>query len=114
MHDPFTQVAHFPKLGIIIWHRDPERRGNDDSCDWHGRHRPLNSREQAIVEAIWDLETLLDNRPHFPDSPEHRRFQVLKEAIYQWQRRGRRLHPRWHVWHSVSYTHLTLPTNREV
>ena len=85
---------------ITIWHVDPEKRGDDDSCDWFGRHRPVNAREKAITEAMWDLETLLDNRPHYPDSREHQRFQVLKAAVAEWRRRsGWRIPVRWHVWH---------------
>lgn len=85
---------------ITIWHVDPEKRGDDDSCDWFGRHRPLNPRERAIVDAMWGLETYLDNRPHYPDSPEHREFQTLKAAVYAWRRRsGWRIPVRWHVWH---------------
>ncbi len=90
---------HWPTL-ITVWHVDPERDGSDDSCDWHNRKRPLKPWEKGIVEAMWDLETLLDNRPHWPDSPEHKAFQVLKSAVWEWRRRhGWRWHPRWHVWH---------------
>ncbi len=100
MHDPMTVAFSIRFLGITIWHVDPEKRGDDDSCDWFGRRRPLNDREKAIVEAMWDLETLLDNRPHFPDSREHKAFQVLKAAVWEWKRRGKwRLPVRWHVWH---------------
>lgn len=85
---------------VTIWHVDPERDGSDDSCDWFGRKRTLHPQERAIFEALIDLETLLDNRPHFPDSREHRAFQPLKSAVWALTRRRRaRLHPRWHVWH---------------
>lgn len=118
MHDPMTVAFEikypwrkYPKghqwfkdgyreSFITIWHIDPERCGDDDSCDWFGRKRKLNEKEEAIVEAMWDLETLLDNRPHFPDSPEHKAFQVLKKAVWDWKRVWSwRIHPRWHVWH---------------
>lgn len=100
MHDPMTVAFQIRFLGITIWHVDPEKGGDDDSCDWHGSRRQLNEREKAIIEATWDLETLLDNRPHFPDSPEHKRFQVLKKAIWEWQRRSKwRVPVRWHFWH---------------
>jgi hypothetical protein len=101
MHDPMTVAFEFRPLGLTIWHKDPERRGDDDSCDWFGRQsRKLNEREQAVVEAMWDLETLLDNAPHFPDSPEHKRFQALKAAVRKAHAKtGWRIPPRWHVWH---------------
>jgi hypothetical protein len=114
MHDPMTVAfeikrpwpepmrngrRYWPPL-VTIWHVDPERRGDDDSCDWWGQHRSLNAREKAIVEATWNLETLLDNAPHFPSSREHLAFQELKAALRVWQRRSRwRLPVRLHVWH---------------
>jgi len=89
---------------ITIWHEDPESDGSDDSCDWFNHKRKLCEREKALQESMWDLETLLDNRPHWPDSKEHKAFQPLKVAAgaylhapsrtHWWQ-----VHPRWHVWH---------------
>lgn len=35
MHDPFTLLFKIPGI-VILWHRDPECRGDDDSCDWFG------------------------------------------------------------------------------
>lgn len=85
---------------ITIWHVDPERDGSDDSCDWFGQKRRLHPQEKAIQEAMWDLETILDNRPFYPDHPAHKRFQLLKHAVWALnRRRGFRIHPRWHVWH---------------
>ena len=88
---------------ITIWHVDPCRGGDENSCDWHGTHPPLLPTERAIVEACWDVATLLDNRPHYPDSPEHKAWQPLREAItLHTSRRYRRwwhITPRWHVWH---------------
>lgn len=118
MHDPMS-VAHeirypwpWPKrafsgtreLLITIWHIDPELRGDDDSCDWFNHKRPRNAAESALAEAQWDLETLLDNEPHYPSSREHLAFQRLKAATHAFLHRPSRthwwqLHPRWHVWH---------------
>lgn len=90
---------YYPPI-ITVWHEDPEKDGSDDSCDWFGYKKPLTPKEMAIFDALWRLETLLDNRPHYPDSPEHRAFQPLKDAIRALRvREGWRIHPRWHVWH---------------
>ncbi len=122
MHDPMS-VAHevrypwrkyrkglngepmdYREPFITIWHVDPERDGTDDSCDWFNHKRKPLPLERAVREAAWDLETLLDNEPHYPNSPEHKAFQPLMKAItalihqpsrtHWWQ-----LHPRWHFWH---------------
>jgi hypothetical protein len=98
MHDPMTVAFQLP-FGITIWHVDPERGGDDDSCDWFGNHRPLTEREEGVRQCVENMETLLDNRPHFPDSPEHLEFQHLKAAVSVWRRRGVRLPVRWHFWH---------------
>ena len=124
MHDPMTVAfeLHLPwgmkhvtgkdgrilfssrPLFITIWHCDPERHGDDDSCDWGNRKRPLNAPERALAEASWDMATILDNAPHYPDSREHLAWRPLHKAInailsqpsrtHWWQ-----LHPRWHVHH---------------
>jgi len=104
VHDPLKQAFRIKFLGLLIWHVDPEKRGDDDSCDWWGRYRPLNKREQAIAEAAENLESTLDNRPHWADdgnhSREHRDFQELKAAIREWRRRSPwRVPVRWHIWH---------------
>lgn len=105
MYDPMTVVCdiHYPwskVFFITIWHIDPEKDGTDDSCDWFGRKRKLLPREKAIVDAVWDLETILDNHPFYPDHPAHKAFQPLHRAINDLSRKtGWRLHPRWHIWH---------------
>lgn len=117
MHDPMT-VAHeikypwFKGSGefryrpsiITIWHVDPQRDGSDDSCDWFNHKRQLTPELKLLREATWDMETLLDNRPHFPDSREHKTWQPLHAAIMTCLRQPSRthwwqLHPRWHIWH---------------
>ena len=63
MHDPMTlaftipnpftrrkvswrSTPHYDAL-IEIWHVDPEKRGDDDSCDWHG------SRQLTEADREW-------------------------------------------------------------
>lgn len=61
MHDPMTQAfcirypwfrrvswgnGRYHEEFITIWHVDPEKRGDADSCDWHGRHS-LTEAERA-------------------------------------------------------------------
>ena len=48
MHDPMTLAftipnpltlrKKYPSSLVEVWHVDPERHGNDDSCDWFGSH----------------------------------------------------------------------------
>jgi hypothetical protein len=86
---------------ITVWHKDPERGGVDNSC-WQAYHfKAPTEQEQAITEVLWDGETIFDNRPHFPNSPEHRWFQKLKAAWLEHQKRRTlcRIPWRWHFWH---------------
>lgn len=122
MHDPLTVAFDirrpWPKYNntlkrwdwpsvATIWHKDPERGGSDDSCDWFGRHRKLNKREEAVAQAVWNMEPILDNRPFYPDHPAHKEFQELRKAVHLWKRRSRlRIHPRWHVWHWEVQVHF--------
>ena len=133
MHDPMTLAFEirapwpWPKrkrwasdagvrpLLVTIWHVDPEnsypgQARDDDSCDWWGRARPLNEREMGIIEAMWDLETIVGNEPVFRSplypsiddpGPLGRPYRQLEDAIREWRRRDRRWwqHPRWHVHH---------------
>lgn len=62
MHDPMTLAFTIPNPFtrrkfewspdpyysplIEVWHVDPERRGDDDSCDWHG-FRSITDEERA-------------------------------------------------------------------
>ena len=115
MHDPLTLI--FRCGPFELWHKDPERDGSDDSCDWFGSSRPLNARERAVRDAIWPLEQLFGNYPHFDrqrtDLACHEypslpgcwcsegalRFFELQRAVTKWRRRGCRIHPRWHIHH---------------
>ncbi len=114
MHDPLTLAftisspwfrrdpngnRYHPPL-INIWHKDPERRGSDDSCDWFGSRRPMNEQERALAHAIWDAERVYGNAPYYPDTEAWRAYDRIRVATYDWrQRRGFRWHPRWHVHH---------------
>lgn len=117
MHDPHTLAFSIKwpftdRLLLTIWHVDPEKDGSDDSCDWfnHGKAEDkADPRRSAVYEAIWDMETILDNRPHYPDSREHKAFQPLKQAIRSALAPKKRWwfqHPRWHVWHWSLQFHL--------
>ena len=101
---------------ITIWHRDPEKGGSDDSCDWFGKRRPLNAKERALYEAIDNLRHRLGNAPYYPDGPglygadylsveqdENSDIGLVGEldrALYRWRQRSKwRLPVRWHFWH---------------
>lgn len=85
---------------LRIWHVDPCTDGSDNSCDWHGHKRKLNKQEKALLSAIYNMETILDNRPFYPLHEAHLRFKDVHAAKWEWLKRsGLRLHPRWHVWH---------------
>ena len=64
---------------ITVWHKDPCSDGSDDSCDWWG-HKKTTPQIRALGEAISRLETILDNRPFYPEHEAHLRFQPVKEA----------------------------------
>ena len=132
MHDPLTvafeirypwpwhrRVSGGVDLGrpllLTIWHVDPARNyvgkhSADDSCDWSGSSRPLNVKEYGIVKALWDLESVVGNRPVYGSDlyPSLENpgalgtpFEALQLAVYGWRRRDRRWwqHPRFHVHH---------------
>jgi hypothetical protein len=85
---------------ITIWHKDPCSDGSDNSCDWWGQKRKLNPYERKLLSAISSMESILDNRPFYPDHEGHLRFKRVHEAKWEWlKRRGFRIHPRWHIWH---------------
>lgn len=97
---PWKNKRGYRDRFIVVWHKDPCKDGTDDSCDWFGWKRPLNKKEKEITNAVWHLETILDNSPFYPDHSAHLRFQKVKEAIYEWRKRPKfRWHPRWHFHH---------------
>lgn len=105
MHDPLTEAFRWPapfpkgKDGMadfnryraplfVIWHRDPERRGDDDSCGWFAPRVPRDVEERLHGNGIegqcsWDE---LDQR-----MIGYR--MALRDARRWWR------HPRWHVRH---------------
>jgi hypothetical protein len=84
---------------ITIWHKDPCSDGSDNSCDWFGQKK-RSPKLDALGEAIRRLETVLDNRPFYPDHEGHIRFQPVKDAYWQLKKKTRlRWHPRYHFWH---------------
>lgn len=112
MHDPLTVALEikYPwkrksSLGsyrgafITIWHKDPCKDGSDNSCDWHG-HKKRSPAIDEMGDAIRGLETILDNRPFYPDHEAHLRFKKVHEAYWKLKKKTKfRIHPRWHVWH---------------
>lgn len=89
---------------ITIWHVDPESDNSDDSCDWFNHKKKLTKELIEVRGFVMHLETLLDNRPHYPDSQEHLAWQPVNQYLHKlfhqpsrthwWQ-----IHPRWHIWH---------------
>jgi hypothetical protein len=85
---------------ITVWHLDPERGGDDDSCDWFGSN--LDRREYTAALDMLDGEHA-DMQAYFrPLDPRDAKTILTAE----W-RRARRFykprpwyrHPRWHIWH---------------
>ena len=114
MHDPLTVAFEIKKpwgkvdIGglkyrepiVTVWHKDPEWRGDDDSCDWWGWHRPLSKREAKLSEAVQRLLDCLGNPPYWPEGQPEPATTFAGEALVEWRRRGRfRLPVRWHIWH---------------
>ena len=77
------------------------------------KHKVINEEDLAFVkEREDDLYGDQDNRPHSPD-----RFQLIQEVghkLYGIDKNSIVYSAHKSFDRSVSYTHLTLPTNREV
>lgn len=54
MHDPMTMVFEIRRLGLTIWHLDPETDGSDDSCGWFAP-KPTQ-RDRELIEEILDWD----------------------------------------------------------
>lgn len=122
-HPPGSFLDTYHNTFITIWHKDPEKRRRgmpygrgDDTCDWSGRSRRMNPREEALTKALDDLLHTLGNPPFYPnvklygrephkigENGEHVDRGVIGQvelAWYAWRRHhGFRWHPRWHVHH---------------
>lgn len=115
MHDPMTVAfeikspfvsgefngwKYYAPL-VTIWHCDPERGGDDDSCDWFFHARSLKPSDKALAARL--IENDVDNLRHwFTDCRDQREMIHRVECIFAALRRRERpwwRHPRWHVWH---------------
>lgn len=47
MHDPYTQICTLGPL--TLWHKDPEKHGDDDSCGWFLRHYHLDNQMASKI-----------------------------------------------------------------
>lgn len=116
MHDPLTVAFEirspfkqppdrfFPKgyrpSWATIWHRDPEKRGDDDSCDWFATSLTDAETEAGLGLLTNEFDNVLDA---FEQVSAHRAERVM---LAQW-RAARRFyrprpwykHPRWHIRH---------------
>lgn len=56
MHDPNTQIAY--SKYISLWHRDPEKHGDDDSCGWFIRsyHGDKEVLRQIVSEFAFNFK----------------------------------------------------------
>ncbi|KAA3644524.1 MAG: hypothetical protein DWQ07_13980 [Chloroflexi bacterium] len=98
MHDPMTLIYEVPGL-FMLWHVDPEVRGDDDSCGWFTPnltdeeiklaknlvHNPDDNVQHWFggKQSIYDLERFV-----------YLMFGNLKRLHRPWWR-----HPRWHIHH---------------
>lgn len=120
MHDPMTvafeirspfakrwggksgrQFSHHPTW-VTIWHVDPEKGGDDDSCDWFGS---AHSRENGWFPAAVDDYTSM-----MPDSQR-----AVDFVWWMWRRKLGRpwyKHPRWHFHHWKIQVHALLDLKR--
>ena len=99
MHDPLTEAFRFPapfakrdtrferwrRPWFVIWHRDPESDGSDDSCGWFAPKVPKDVAESLEKESAYDEHELFLMLSGYRLALRHRR---------SWFR-----HPRWHVHH---------------
>lgn len=93
-HDPF----------ITIWHKDPERGGDEDSCDWFWRH--FNARQAAALDDLVtnpddNIQSWFSGSYAETDTDEMRRFVRVVAAHTRRVilRRPWWDTPRWHLWH---------------
>jgi hypothetical protein len=56
MHDPYSQIKNFHLF--TLWHKDPEHRGDDDSCGWFVRSYHGNKEifEKVVSEFRFNFD----------------------------------------------------------
>lgn len=81
-----------------IWHKDPGRYGNEDSCGWGFPHLTVDEIEYATALITDDYDNI---RSFFPgvrmlDAEGYvmQIFRLYKAHTRRWWQ-----HPRWHFWH---------------
>lgn len=88
MHDPNT-VAFELGRWVTVWHRDPERGGDEDSCDWFGSN--LSKANGWWPGEVDELNAL---KPEVRDAVMFIWWKFRRKLGRPWYR-----HPRWHFWH---------------
>lgn len=104
MHDPNTVAFEIPRpwpekskvLGwhwpalITIWHRDPEKDGDEDSCNFSGFHKTGETGWCGVV--LDDYKTLSEDQQRVVNFIWWAFKSKLTERRW-WQ------HPKFHFWH---------------
>ena len=99
MHDPMTVICdvNLPwgkhNTLLTLWHKDPEKRGDDDSCNWFGGN--LTSEECAWIEkeanSEWDF--VFGKHGDMRNAPASEVIYGLWSMI-AWRRYRRRMAPK--------------------
>jgi hypothetical protein len=96
MHDPRTLV--FSSKLVRIWHVDPEKGGDEDSCGWGWPKLSSDEIELAVSLIVNPYDNL---RRWFSDVDELEAegrimqiFKIHKRLTRPWWK-----HPQWHFWH---------------
>jgi hypothetical protein len=88
---------------ITVWHKDPEKDGTDDSCDFSGFRK---SRENGWCPAVEDD---FKNLPEEAQRVVNYIWWAFKDKLTSrrwWQ------HPRFHIWHWRIQIHFILTMKR--
>ncbi len=49
----FLSPKYYAPVLAVVWHKDPERKGSDDSCDWFGRY--WRASDPAVTKLVNEL-----------------------------------------------------------